>query len=102
RDLASVQGTYRRVSETPRALELLVTELELLEPAAVAWYFDRPVSNSGSLARLLRSRLRALPWRVELTDQVDRCVSAPGGVAVSADSGVLDAARNWFDLAGFV
>lgn len=102
RDLASVHGTYRRVSETPRALSLLVDELQELRPGSVVWFFDRPVSNSGSLASLLRELLasRALDWGVELAADVDRQVSAPGGVAASADSAVLDAAERWVDLTG--
>lgn len=104
RDLASVHGTYRRVSETPRALELLVSQLERLKPGSVSWYFDRPVSNSGTLAGMVRELLgaRALDWAVELTDDVDRRVSAAGCVAVSGDSGVLDAAERWLDLVGIV
>lgn len=104
RDLASVHGTYRRVSETPRALGLVVEALVALQPGSVSWYFDRPVSNSGALAGLLRELLgaRALGWSVELASNVDQCVAAPGAVAASADSGVLDTAEHWFDLAGFV
>lgn len=102
RDLASVHGNYRRVSETPPALELLVTELLELRPARVTWYFDRPVSNSGTLAGLLRRLLaaRGSDGEVLLSDRVDAEVRAPGGVALSADSGVIDAAESWFDLAG--
>lgn len=104
RDLASVHGTYRRVSETPRALELLVDELQRLQPGSVSWYFDRPVSNSGALAGVVRQLVsaRGLAWEVELADDVDRRVSAAGCVAVSGDSGVLDAAERWLDLVGIV
>jgi hypothetical protein len=102
RDLASVHGNYRRVSETPPALELLVKRLLELQPARLSWYFDRPVSNSGILAGLLRRSLAAHGSEAEvlLSDRVDAEVSAAGSVAVSADSGVLDAAERWFDLAG--
>jgi hypothetical protein len=102
RDLASVHGNYRRVSETPPALELLVQRLLALEPARVTWYFDRPVSNSGMLAGLLRRSLAARGSEAEvlLSERVDAELSAAGAVAVSADSGILDAAESWFDLAG--
>jgi hypothetical protein len=104
RDLASVHGNYRRVTETPRALELLVESLAVLEPARVTWYFDRPVSNSGTLAGLLRRRFEVLGlrWEAELVDYADRHVSGSGLVSISADSGVLDVAERWFDLAGWV
>ena len=104
RDLASVHGTYRRVLETPRAIELLLDGLLACEPARVEWYLDRPVSNSGKLASVLRQRLaeRAPSWTVTLLDDVDRHVSQPARVAVSADSAVIEAAEAWFDLGGWV
>ncbi|HTV23964.1 MAG TPA: DUF434 domain-containing protein [Polyangiaceae bacterium] len=103
RDLASVHGSYRRVLDTPRALELLVSALAACAPAEVLWYLDRPVSNSGKLAGLLRAECRrgALPGSVELIDDVDRRVSR-AEVALSADSAVLDDAEHWFDLGGWV
>jgi hypothetical protein len=104
RDLASVHGTYRRVIETPRALELLVTAVMSCSPAAVVWYLDRPVSNSGKLASMLRQHctLAGHATAVELVDDVDRRVSQPGVIALSADSAVMEAAEHWFDLAGWV
>jgi hypothetical protein len=104
RDLASVHGNYRRVTETPRALELLVESLAARKPARVTWYFDRPVSNSGTLVGLLRHRfdVLGLGWQAELVDYADRHVSGSGLVSISADSGVLDLAERWFDLAGSV
>lgn len=103
RDLGSVHGTYRRVLDTPRALELLVTGLSACAPAAVDWYLDRPVSNSGKLAGLLREACQraAFTSRVALIDDVDRQVGR-AEVALSADSAVLDAAERWFDLGGWV
>lgn len=104
RDLASVHGTYRRVIETQQALLLLVEQLGACAPAHVAWYLDRPVSNSGKLAALLRELLaQSQPtWTVELLNDVDHRISLPGAIALSADSVILDAAERWFDLAGWV
>jgi hypothetical protein len=103
RDLASVHGSYRRVLETPKALQLLTQGLADCRPGAVVWYLDRPVSNSGVLAGMLRERFveLGLPWSVELVANADRHVSAPGAIALSADSAVLDAADAWFDVAGW-
>lgn len=104
RDLASVHGTYRRVSETPRALELIVAALEGARAEHVCCYFDRPVSNSAALSALLRAIIagRGLAIEAELSDTVDRDVSAPGGVALSADSAVINRAPFWFDLVGHI
>lgn len=103
RDVASVHGTYRRVLETPSAVELLVSGLAACAPAQVIWFVDRPVSNSGRLAALLlgESRRGDLDATVELVDDVDRRVGS-ADVALSADSAVLDASERWFDLGGWV
>lgn len=104
RDLASVHGTYRRVLETPRAVELALAALMHATPSAVTWFFDRPVSNSGKVAALLRRQCaeRGASWSVELVDHADRDVSQPGVIALSADGGVIDDAERWFDLGGWV
>jgi hypothetical protein len=104
RDLGNVHGTYRKVLETPLALELLVRGLSACEPARAVWYLDRPVSNSGKLAAALRTQFEraSAPFTVELVEDTDRVVSQPGAVAASADSGVIEAAEHWVDLAGWV
>lgn len=103
RDLASVHGSYRRVLETPAAIELLLAAVVRLGPAAVTWFFDRPVSNSGRLAALVRERSAALgaSGAIELVDAPDRALVA-ADVAASSDSWVLERARGWFDLPGAV
>ncbi|MGE5788892.1 MAG: DUF434 domain-containing protein, partial [Myxococcales bacterium] len=45
RDLASVHGTYRAVSETPKAIEQWIAATCALAPASVHVYLDAPVSN---------------------------------------------------------
>jgi hypothetical protein len=92
------------VTETPRALDLLVEGLAACGPARATWYFDSPVSNSGTLAGLLRRRFEelGLDWEAKLVAYADRHVSGSGLISVSADSGVLDAAERWFDLSGWV
>jgi hypothetical protein len=102
RDLASVHGNYRKVGETQRAVELLGAAMAGLR---AAWFFDRPVSNSGRLRALLM-RLAATEgwdWSVELDDNPDRRLIEEGDfVAASSDAGVLDRCGSWVDLAGAV
>ena len=102
RDIASVHGTYRHVSETADALERLCSTLASAEPRAVTWYLDSPVSNSGRLATLMRSSFeaRGLSWNVELVKNADRSLQAAGGVAASSDGWVIDSTEAWLDLAG--
>lgn len=100
RDLASVHGTYGRVEETSEVLEALA---ELLVPArAVVWLLDRPVSNSGRLAGLLRelAEAKALPWEVELVWDPDRVLVGSDAVVATADAQILDAGVEWVDLPG--
>src|SRR5947199_6159596 len=54
RDLSSVHGSYRSVNETDQAINLIGAALEGLRPQSVAWLLDRPISNSGRLAKRIR------------------------------------------------
>jgi len=102
KDLASVHGTYRHVSETPEALNQLCDTLSRQNPAQVVWYLDSPVSNSGRLAKLMRKSFEAkgLSWSVELVKDADRALQQSRAVAASSDGWVMDEAAGWLDLAG--
>lgn len=102
RDLASVHGTWRRVSETPLAIERIGALLERAAPREVVFWLDRPVSNSGRLAALLRETAAShgWPWRVELAWDPDRELVACGGIVASGDARILDAGVLWIDVPG--
>lgn len=98
RDLASVHGTWRRVSETADAIDALG---ELLAPASsVRFWLDRPVGNSGRLRALLAERAgqRGWTWRIELVDSPDRVLASSHAVVATADAWILDRAPAWIDL----
>jgi len=101
RDLASVHGTYRTITETPTALQALGTYLAPLHLQAVHVFLDAKVSNAGRLA----SRMRALatshawPWHVLLVPSADAVLRQTEAIVATSDSGILDAAVRWFDLA---
>ncbi len=100
RDLASVHGTYGRVEETGGVLDAFA---RLLAPAAeVVWYLDRPVSNSGRLAGMLRAcaEQHGLRWSVELVWDPDRVLIESDAIVASADARILDADVRWVDLPG--
>lgn len=84
RDLAQMRGTYRIVEETEPALDRLVAALDGC--AEAVWLLDRPVSNSGRLAALLRERGQ----EVEVRDRVDSALVRPGWAVASSDGPVLD------------
>jgi hypothetical protein len=99
RDLASMHGTYRKVAETARAVELIA---EQVRPAAhVDFYLDRPVSNSGRLKTLIAEWLEALEvhWNIELLPNPDRQLVEHPGLVVSSDSWILDRCAGWINLA---
>jgi len=104
RDLASVHGTYRLVSETPRAAEALGAWLARAGAASVTVLLDAPVSNTGRMATLLRALAgrRGWPWEVALVPAADPLLKAAAGVVATSDGGILDAEVAWVDLAGAV
>lgn len=115
RDMASMHGNYRRVAETRPALERIRDRLDELAPAAVHWLLDRPVSNSGRLATIIREIAGTRPWTAACVPDPD-VLLRPGArldgeetggepadfVAVTADAGVLDRCGAWCDLASAV
>jgi hypothetical protein len=101
RDMASLHGTYRKVTETLPALRLAGAFLEEQGVTLCRWLLDRPVSNSGRLRSLMLGEAEGFGWNwsVELADNPDRILaSAPGPIA-TADSIVLDACASWVNLA---
>ncbi|RMG00950.1 MAG: DUF434 domain-containing protein [Planctomycetota bacterium] len=101
RDLASVHGSYRKVAETEPALRHIGAHIADLKPARVVWLLDRPVSNSGRLAALIREVGTECvpPWTVRLEDSPDRILRGSPHAIVTADSGILDAPVRWLNLA---
>ncbi len=98
RDLARLQGTWRRVAETRPALELVHRRLLELDVTECTWYLDRPVSNSGRLSGWIREVEPS--WRVELVADADADadVVEAEAIAVSADRVVLERCGAWLDL----
>jgi len=100
RDLSSVHGSYRSVNETEGAIRLIGEALEALRPRSVEWVLDRPISNSGRLAK----RIRALadesrwPWTVETVFNPDRDIISANKIAVSSDGPLLDRIERWVNF----
>lgn len=104
RDLANVHGHYSLRIETEEALRLAIRELGRLGVLRARWYFDRPVSNSGRLAALVR-RLggeEGVATEAEAQDGVDRLLKSCRSVVVTADAAILDSGVRWFDLASYL
>lgn len=101
RDMASMHGSYRKVSETLPALELLGAELARLNIAECIWYLDRPVSNSGRLKTLMDelAAKKGWPWRIELVPNPDKLLAESSEIVATADSVILDRCSSWYNLA---
>jgi len=101
RDMASFHGSYRLVEETPRAVAILIDLVEAMQPAETTVYIDRPVSNSGRLAELLRRHASSVgsDLRATTADDVDGKLIRSDATIATADSAILDRCGSWVDLA---
>ena len=100
RDLAGLHGTYRILSETPQAIELLAGALERFQVKEALILLDRPVSNSGRLRQLIETMAadRGWPWTVRLEMNPDKILRQSPDPILSADSAVLDFCKSWCNL----
>ena len=101
RDLASVHGTYRKVTETIPAVELIGKFLEEFGAGKTLWLLDSPVSNSGRLKTLIGklARKNNWNWEIELLLSPDAELKKTDQIVASSDSVVLDGCRSWVNLA---
>lgn len=107
RDMTSMHGNYRVLSQTVEALGWLIESFVELGPGRVIIYLDRPVSNSGRLRAVIREvadSYSSVRCEVRLVKDPDAILkrSADKGIVASADSGILDHCGEWFNLASFV
>jgi len=101
RDLASIHGTYRKVTETIPALQLIGEFLKEAGVTKALWLLDSPVSNSGRLKTLIGELAdqNNWDWEVELVLSPDAELKKTDLVVASSDSVILDACKSWVNLA---
>jgi hypothetical protein len=101
RDLASIHGTYRKVTETVPAVELIGEYLTDIGVTRALWLLDSPVSNSGRLKTLIGelARQNGWDWGVRLALSPDAELKETELTVISSDSVVLDACTSWANLA---
>jgi hypothetical protein len=101
RDMASMHGSYRRVSETIPAIRIASELLAQWNVAVCRWLLDQPVSNSGRLKTVLQEvgEQRGTSWYVELVPNPDNVLVQTGHVVATSDSHILDHAKSWFNFA---
>jgi len=99
RDLAGMHGTYKKVTETIPAVELISNCLTELKLKNICWLLDRPVSNSGRLKTIIES---TAGFQVKIVNNPDTELIESDAIAASGDSAVLDGAKRWFNLVEFI
>ncbi|MBN1392788.1 MAG: DUF434 domain-containing protein [Sedimentisphaerales bacterium] len=101
RDLAGIHGTYRKVTETIPAVELIGKFLKEHTVSDCLWLLDSPVSNSGRLKTLIGELAgkNNWNWEIELLPSPDAELIKTDLTAASSDSVVLDACKSWVNLA---
>jgi hypothetical protein len=101
RDLASIHGTYRKVTETIPAVQLIGEFLKEHNAGNCLWLLDSPVSNSGRLKTLIGelARKNEWEWDIELLQSPDAKLIKTDLTAASSDSVVLDDCKRWVNLA---
>jgi len=101
RDLASIHGTYRKVTETIPAVQLIADFLKETGAADCLWLLDSPVSNSGRLKTLIGelARKNGWNWEIELLLSPDAELIKTDLIVASSDSVVLDGCKRWVNLA---
>jgi hypothetical protein len=101
RDLASIHGTYRKVTETIPAVQIIGGFLKETGAANCLWLLDSPVSNSGRLKMLIGELASEnnWDWEVELLTSPDAKLIKTDLTIASSDSVVLDGCRRWVNLA---
>ncbi|MGZ5007548.1 MAG: DUF434 domain-containing protein [Methylobacter sp.] len=104
RDIAGIHGTYRLVHETRQAIDLIGNVLQAFSPASVLWLFDKPVSNSGRLAGMVKEIADAhrWNWRAELVGNPDHVIRNSDEIVMTSDSVILDGSVQWVNLGAYL
>ena len=104
RDLASIHGSYRKVTETIPAIEIAAKCLDGIGVSSALWLFDSPVSNSGRLKTIIGSLAEenGWPWDIELLPNPDVKLIETDMIAATSDSDVLDKCGKWANLTAHI
>lgn len=104
RDLSGVHGTYKRVNQTQRSIELVSNFFQKAGLQKLIWIFDKPVSNSGRIKEIIIkfAQENNLNWEVDLQFNPDKFLAENAEIIVSSDAWILDHCQKWFNLIDFL
>ncbi|UOK41719.1 MULTISPECIES: DUF434 domain-containing protein [Flavobacterium] len=94
RDLSSVHGTYKKVSQTSQALDCVARFYKKHEIGNIIWIFDKPVSNSGRIKKMIEELAdkENLNWTVILENNADQSIIEQQKITVSSDAFIIEIA----------
>jgi hypothetical protein len=104
RDLSGVHGTYKRVNQTLRSIELVSAFFQKTQAQKLVWIFDKPVSNSGRIKQIILDFAleNNLNWEVDLQYNPDKFLVENAAIVISSDAWILDYCKSWFNLIGYL
>lgn len=104
RDLSGVFGTYKRVNQTQKVIELIASFFQKSKAEKLIWIFDKPVSNSGRIKQMIMDFAvqNNLSWNVELEFNPDKFLAENSEIVISSDAWILDHCKSWFNLIGYL
>ncbi|MBB6332975.1 hypothetical protein HNP24_003978 [Chryseobacterium sediminis] len=104
RDLSGVHGTYKRVNQTLRAVELVAAFHQKNQIQKLVWIFDKPVSNSGRIKQIILefAEQHQLNWEGDLQYNPDKFLAESSELIISSDAWILDHCKEWFNLIGYL
>lgn len=104
RDLSGVHGTYKRVNQTQKAIELVSVFFQKSYAQKLVWIFDQPVSNSGRIKQIILDFAadHNLNWEAELQFSPDKILAETSGIIISSDAWILDHCKEWFNLIAYL
>lgn len=104
RDLSGIHGTYKRVNQTLKAVELVASFFQKNKVQKLVWVFDQPVSNSGRVKQMVLAFASEnnLNWESELQFNPDKFLAESSEIIISSDAWILDHCKQWFNLIGYL
>lgn len=100
RDLSGIHGTYKKVRQTEKGIELIADIFTKAKVKNVIWVFDKPVSNSGRMKCFLEQIAleNNYSWDIILENNPDKWLMQNSFINVSSDALILDNSKCWFNL----
>lgn len=108
RDINAVFGKYKQSETTEIALKSIIAILKLFKPKKILFFYDRPVSLSGELAKLTNEVLESysVPGKAETCETVDfKLVELSRDVnriIATSDSVIIDKVDRILDIPSYV